>query len=263
MDSKNTKNLTSNAKPTENMSMLAQPKKHYDKRTVAVIVLAILALSGVGFGVFGMVSNGQANQRADALDSELGQKSEALKQAEEKLGAQIEIKPEAELEESDQESGKKPITEVQVLAARDYIYIGEWGIKIKVPEDLVSVTYHFIGGRGVLYVAGAKYREGGMHYHPSFLEDMENHSTGLGVLERHAKNNDNAEVQTDSKTGEKFLVGKNEWFNSGGVIVYEDDDYYYTYSGPHAVAGEELDRQWEADSAQLIADMFKHNISAF
>ena len=46
-------------------------------------------------------------------------------------------------------------------------------------------------------------------------------------------------------------------------IVYEDDDYYYTYSGPHAVAGEELDRQWEADSAQLIADMFKHNISAF
>lgn len=239
------------------MEASRRAKKPCDKRVIAIVVLVILAIGGVGFGVFGMVTKSQANQRADALDVELGQKNEALKQAEEKLGAEVQIEP----EEKNEEDGKAPIANVQVSAARDYIYIGEWGIKIKIPENLHTVSYTFLGGRenDMLSVSGVICDKGQCHYVPDFLEEAERGS-GLGILGRDRKS-DYASIEED---GVKTVVEKDGSWISNNVVVFEDDEYYYVYEHPHGVTSiNESEKQWEVDSVEAIGEMFKTGISAF
>ena len=74
------------AQPSEPMHQIGlQPKKQRNKLLPVVIILAIVAVAGVGFGVFELIMNNQASSRAEALDSELAKKNEALKLTEEKL----------------------------------------------------------------------------------------------------------------------------------------------------------------------------------
>lgn len=165
-------------------------KKKVNKDLAIMIILVVIALAGVGFGIFGMVKNSQANQKADALNNELVQKDTALKQIEEKIGAQIEVETEAST--ATEAEKDNVIAKVSVSAARDYVYIGEWGIKIKISENLHSVSYVFSGN--ALYVSGVVCGDGRCQYYPTFMENALNEGSGLGCIGRYSRSEAGSEV---------------------------------------------------------------------
>jgi len=250
MCSTNNSDTVAGVATTPDDTSLSKQKHH--KSTVVIIILAIVACAGIGFGIFEMVMNGQANQKSGELVQELEQKNEALKQAEEKLGVQIEIEDEAKADDEEEK-----ISEVKVQAARDYIYVGEWGVKIKIPENLVSVSYSFVAGKDVLHVSGAQYD--GQQYYPRFLEYVTEHGQGLGDLYRWQKNNRTIKLNTNGDAKELTQDG-----HFAGTVVYEDEDYYITYAHPQALIGiEKSEIDWEMASTNLIMDMLMNNISSF
>lgn len=235
--------------PNQNTS-----KKKHNKYFALTIVLAIVTLLGISFGVFGMVMNGQANQKAEALSNELAQKDTTLKQIEEKLGAQIEV----ETETSDQEDDK--VTNVSVSAAKDYIYIGEWGIKIKIPKNLHSVSYVFYGGKNLLYVSGVVCGDGRCQYYPAFMENTIGHGHGMTALGRYSKSDSSLRVEEAQGEARTLIQGDGYML---GAIVYEDDEYYYAYVTEQMLVGTESERQWEIDSVEAIEKTLRSGISAF
>lgn len=220
---------------------------------VAIVVLTVLMVAGAGFGVYGMITRGQADDKVGLLNSELEQKDEALKLAEEKLGAKIEIEPGADTEdEADAPSN------TNVVAAKDYVYIGEWGIKIKIPENLHTVSYVFYAGRNVLYVSGAVCDDGRCQYYPAFIDNTLEHGTGLGALSRIHKSEAGGEIELG-----KNVAGKDENSRGFGRVVYIDDDYFYTYEIANGLMGEQSEAQWEVDSAKAVGEMLMNGVSAF
>ncbi len=240
-------NATIVSSPSQNVT-----KKKVNKGLVTIVILVVIALAGVGFGIFGMVANGQANQKADALNEELAQKDTALKQIEEKLGAQIEV----ETEDSDRKDDA--IASVNVSAAKDYIYIGEWGIKIKVPENLHSVAYVYHGGKNVLYVSGVVCDGGRCQYYPEFMENTIEHGSGLGALTRHHKSEAGSEIVVGEGVASKDVDGR-----GFGMVVYTDEEYFYTYEGPNGIMGTGSEAQWEVESVKAVKDMLTSGVSAF
>lgn len=218
---------------------------------VAIGILAVLAAAGIGLGVTGLILNNGAKREVADLQAEVDQKNDAIKKIEEQLGAQVEIEEETDTGEVSEE--------VKVSAATDYIYVGEWGIKIKVPEDLTSVTYTFVGGKDRIYISGAKRGE---QYYPTFLENSAERGSGMGVLHRYNKTDSSVDVQTDSETGAKGLTQKSDGYFLGSV-VYENEDYYFCYSHAQGLSGTETERDWEITSADMVEDMLKHGVSAF
>ena len=130
----------------------------------ASIVLGVLMLMGVGFGIYGMVMKGQATSENRQLKEEVKIKDDRIASFEESLGMMVGESETAEPEENEGKVGK-PVVEAAV-AKTGYIYIGEWGIKIKIPEDLGGVSYTY-NARGYVCVSGAKR---GIQYAPEFAD---------------------------------------------------------------------------------------------
>lgn len=229
-------------------------KKAGKKYIPVMVILAVLAVAGMGFGIFGMVMNGQSQQKADDLGVQLEEKQELLAQVQEKLGVEVEpeVKEEGETEEL--------VESVNVAAARDYIYIGEWGVKIKVPESLAAVSYVFGGGKTSLRIA-ASTAEG--QYTPHFVIDSIADGSGLVQLHRYNKR----EAEPDSiKVGEwAKKAGACEDFTCGlGEVVYieENGDYFFTLTQQQMDHGGE-EQQWERNSVEELVEMVKTGVSAF
>ncbi|MBQ3294684.1 hypothetical protein IJG98_03120 [Candidatus Saccharibacteria bacterium] len=92
------------------------PPKQKNGSKIAIIILAILALAGLAFGIYGFF----------------------FKKSEEKptQSTTNTSKTESELSEEVQ---TVPATET--IATKDYIYIGEWGLKFKIPDGLHQISY--------------------------------------------------------------------------------------------------------------------------
>lgn len=84
---------------------------------VGMVILALLAAGGIGFGVWAYLSG---NQKEAKLNEQIaGLQSQVAEQ-------QVEIAD----EEDDEE-----VVDGEDVNTADYIYVGEWNLKIKVPED--------------------------------------------------------------------------------------------------------------------------------
>lgn len=248
------------AQPSEPMHQIGlQSKKQRNKLLPVVIVLAIVAVAGIGFGVFELIMNNQASSRAEALDSELAKKNEALKLTEEKLGAQIKIKEEEEDKEEDEKEEDEEVVKVDVSAARDYIYVGEWGIKIKVPGTLHTVSYVLSNAQypSTMYISGVICSDGRCQYVPDFLVNSLNSGSGLVAISRYDKTLAKAETIKNGSMAEDTSG------NALGEVVYVGDDYYYTLTHGNGLMGTESERQWEAESADAVMEMVRTGISAF
>lgn len=229
--------------PISTKPVIAEHKTN--KSSVLMIVLAIVAVLGVGFGIFGMVSAGKAKDEKQELATELTTQQEAVQKIEEQLWVTVEKESEREGEE---------LQEVMVSSSEEYIYIGQWGVKIKIPENLKNVGYMY-DNRGVLHVNGVA--DGGQ-YVPEFIFALERNGNGLGTLLRHHK--DEAKPET-VKVGE--IAMSTDEGRSFGEVVYSDGNWFFTYYGPQALVGSEDDKDWEVRSVQLVKEMLKNNISRF
>ena len=189
---------------------------------IGMVCLAILAAGGIGFGVWAMLDGNQKvaelNQEVADLNTQLSEKSVSA--------TEVETEPPEEA-----------ITE----NTSDYIYVGDWGMKIKIPAELKHVWYSYTlykdsapqtGSLSVSGVAGETV--------PDFADPNVN-KDGLGILGRLAKSDEYGENSCPY-----------------GEFIFEEDGYIYCYHHPQAVTSiNEEDKQLELNSVDLIEKMFK------
>lgn len=105
---------------------------------ILTAIFAVLAIGGVVFGVVMMKNSGQKEEDLSAQVDELeSRNSELLNQL---------------IEEID-DTGSAQIIPV-VMTPSEYLYVGEWGIKIKKPENWQSIIkeYSFYNDRSILEI---------------------------------------------------------------------------------------------------------------
>ena len=140
--------VTQVEEPVPTNSMVAEPEapKKGHGMLVGLILCLLIAAGGIGFGVWAWMDG---NTQKDALNSQIAELKKQNNELREKLSNKPEVEEDVTVDVE---------TESDVNPA-DYIYVGEWGLKIKVPESLKIVNYSFVEG-GVygdyLSVAGAK-----------------------------------------------------------------------------------------------------------
>jgi hypothetical protein len=150
-----------------------------------------------------------------------------------------------QLAEGGSEGGGE-ITPTPSVNTEDYIYVGEWGLKIKIADGLnyVSYDYHHSGGPDqtegtTLSISATTSNE---------LNDFANpyrNTSSLGAISR-----------TKKGTYEAMGYTSNEGCAVSSTLVFSDDEYNYCYSHPQDVYSlNEEDQKLEIASVNLIQTM--------
>ena len=186
---------------------------------VATVVASVVAVCGIGFGVYGMMQGLQKNNQISDLKVQIKEEDGTV--------TAIET---PEIETTTDNGTTVTITDSvasEKVDSKKYLYVGPWGIKIAIPDSLRAVNYAY-SAQDTLCVSGVKYREGGMHYFPDFA-DIKKNSPGLSCVSRVLKDG------------------------------YSPDDspleaYDYIIEGPQATY-DEADEDWEVESVQEVRRM--------
>ena len=105
-------------------------KKESKGMMMGMMMCAVLAIAGIGFGVYEMLQANSAKQQIADLKVEIKKDDGTTTTLE---TDKIEVK---------EEDKTIVISDSAVTAnTEDYIYIGEWGLKFKIPEGLHQVSY--------------------------------------------------------------------------------------------------------------------------
>lgn len=196
---------------------------------VAALVMAFLTLCGIGFGVYELVENNKKNEEKVALEKMVKEKEEIIKEYqffEKKDSEEIANDEILIIEESSAEGD-----------VQKYIYIGQWGIKIALPDGLSLTGYEYAmkNGYSTLLVRGVDCRENGRcQYAPEFSMD-DNFSLGA-IIRIHEGGNPY-----------EGIVEREKMFTIDGY------DYYYEH--PQSVYSLGDEQQWEVSTVNLIRDM--------
>lgn len=189
---------------------------------VALICAIVLTIGAIGFGAWAMIDG----------NNKIAKKDEKINALEEELKGKNPI--DIEIDESLAPSTSN---------TAGYIYVGEWGLKIKIPESLEVTTFMYDYGNGydVLRVSGAT--KDGQDI-PDFASVSK---CVLGVVERYSKANVEAGVVPD-------------WY---GDPLRSEDGYNYYYASPQVLCTEvEGNAKWEADTVDTIKNMLM-DLSAY
>lgn len=218
--------------PKDDIVFNDKPKKKTGM-ILCMILLLLIAAGGVGFGVWAQMDG---NSHRDNLNAQINSLKEQNSKLLEQLGEDVD-------EIVDGETEINPGTSSSVKT-EDYIYVGEWGVKFKIPENLQHVSYtvndfDYDGGwAGVsLCVSGATTGHGDKR--PSFL-GKQHDIVSLGCLSKNTKS---------SKEG---------YYGAGSDNPV--GEYYYL--GPQAVI-DDMNVDWEIESVNTIKEMLStSNMSA-
>lgn len=179
-------------------------KKTGNGMLIGMILCALIALGGVGFGIWAMMDG---NTQKEQLNSQISTLKNQNKELKDKIDSGI--------------GGDEVIVDINtetntVADAKDYIFVGNWGLKIRIPETMETATYSFDYGDGytVLRVSGVT-KDSGQDL-PDFAKIAK---CVLGVVERYSKANVEAGV-VPSWYGEPFM---------------SNDGFNYYYSSPQEV----------------------------
>lgn len=186
---------------------------------IATAIASVVAVCGIGFGVYGMIQSSQKDNQISDLKVQIKEGDETVTTTET-----------PEIETTINDGTTVTITDNVVSEKVDstkYLYVGPWGIKITIPDSLRAVNYTY-SAQDTLCLSGVKYREGGMHYFPEFA-DVRKNTPGLSCVSRTLKDG------------------------------YSPDDspleaYNYTVQGPQALY-DESNKDWEVESVQEIQKM--------
>lgn len=199
---------------------------------IATAITSIIAICGIGFGVYGMMQSSNKDGQISDLKVQIANSDGTVTTIE---------TPKVETTTNDGTVVTITDSAAKDVNAEDYIYVGEWGLKIKKPEGLSTVSYRYSHGAGYTEVVawGVDCSNGQCHYFPEFA-DVTKNGTGLGRIRRYSK-------------GKEFDGG------SAPELVFSDDqyDYYFfhiqvAYSADHP---ENDELEWEMSSIDLVSGM--------
>ena len=210
-----------------------------DRKTawiLAIVLLLIIAAGGVGFGVWAYVDGNTQREQLNAQVNDLQQENAELQEQLASGG-------------STTGTGTGSGTEGEIVNTSDYIYVGEWGIKIKIPENIQVASYEISNWDSdnsagtALCVSGSTSGHDGAT--PSFLSGT-------------------AENRYTDKL--KVCLEKNTRATSEeeGGFMYETipvGQYYIV--GPQAIIGDGSDSDWEVESADALKAMLEDENNRF
>lgn len=194
------------------------------------IVFGSLAFVSIILGIWSLVSNINTSSKLANTQAQLSVASAIIDKIEADTGAVI----------------TSPDNVPAYKAITDTIYIPEWGISFKIPEDLENVSY----------TVDQKYRpqicftahKTGIKYFPAFA-DIDQNTATLGCVTRVAT----YEGDSDKDTGMSF-----------GQKIYTYGDYNYFYVAPANHFSQDASEQGLEDTAvQIIKNMVSGNISHY
>ena len=217
------KTTVSEVTPTGVSGSDSKPKKKSSAVALGMLCMTIAALAGIAFGVWAMMDS---ESKKDELKSQIS----SLKTE------NAELKNNTNMIVDDAEETVDIETGYENVDSTDYIYVGDWGLKIGISDELELVTYSYDHGGAytVLSVSGAT-KDGQTVPDFAMLSNCK-----LGVVERYSNYNVESGI-VPSYYGDPFM---------------SDDEYSYYYSGPQALCTSTPDySQWELDSAEAIKDM--------
>lgn len=186
---------------------------------IATAIACVVAICGVGFGIYGMVQSTQKDSQISDLKVQIKEGDGTI--------TTIET---PEIETTTDNETTVTITDDVISEKVDpakYLYVGAWGVKIAIPDSLKTVNYTY-SAQDTLCLSGVKYHEGGMHYFPEFA-DVEKNTPGLACVSRTLK----------------------DGYSSGDSPL---EAYDYTVQGTQALY-DASDEDWEVESVQEIKKM--------
>ena len=224
----------------DNNMMAAGGKKKSNGMLYGMILLAILAIGGIGFGVWAMMDgNSQKEQLNEQISALRKQNSELQEKVDNGGGS----------------SSSETIIDVDggiddTVNTSDYIYVGEWGVKIKIPEELKEVNYLFQthkwgkdeGGDEEIRVTGINKDVDRL---PSFAVFFGENlgCMGLGRIMKSAKGNGNSVEPDETKEG---------WPSK---LVFSDDASSYWYVREPLCSSSDEEKESERESRSVIEKM--------
>lgn len=219
-----------NPQPVPTAPNQTTPEQKAKTYMILSIVFGAFAFIGIILGIWSLVANISTSNKLASADAALTNANAIIAKVEEDTGVKI----------------TSPASVPAYTPVSGNIYITEWGIKFKIPDDLENVSY----------ILDQKYRPQicftgnkiGIKYFPAFA-DIDQNTSGLGCATRVAT----SEGDTDKDTG-----------NSFGQKVFTYGEYNYFYTGPTAHFSQDAAEQGLEDTAvQIIKNMISNNISHY
>ena len=192
---------------------------------LGMVLLAVLAAGGIGFGVWAMLDG---NQKTTNLNNEVvtlkKQNSDLLEQID-----KTSVVDNCEDVIIDVDNS----TDDNVNTA-DYIYIGEWGMKIKIPDSLTNLSYEYLsnGYQRTCRTLGVSASTVGDGTIPAFVK------TGGG--------------EDGDYLGYLMRCPKADLYPYGAPISIDDLQYDYYYSN---IQYSITQTDWESESVKAVETM--------
>ena len=208
-----------NTQPAANVH---DPAKTAKNLTIVSIILGIVAVIGVILGIFGLIDSMATHDDLVAAEAQLATNNAVI--------SKIETQTNTKITSPDSVPDYAPIT--------GYIYIPEWGIKIKIPDNLHQVSY----------IVDQKYRPqicfNGLessvtNVFPAFA-DVDRNPGGMGCLTR-------VDINEGRSTSDGYSFGE---------LVFTDNGYNYFYDDPdHLYSSDAAEQGLEQNAIQIIKNM--------
>lgn len=209
---------TSAVKPKKELT----PEQMTKRFMILSIILGVLAIIGIGLGIYGLIDASNTRDDLDTATKNLNNMTAIVKKVSEDTGKTI--------RQASDVPDYTPLT--------DYLYLPEWNIKIKLDARLADLSF----------TLDEKYRpeicftghETGLSYFPAFA-DIDKNPSGMGCLMR---------VKTSEGNSDENGL-------SFGTNVYTSGEYNYFYrKDPNFVFSEsEAEKGLEATAVELIKNM--------
>lgn len=201
-----------------------------------LILMSLITVCGIATGVAGVAFGIKFKSQKQLLESKTQTKQivEKVKSKKKKIKNQLDNKKIAE-----------------PVSVDNHILIQEWGVKIKIPDDLMSVSYEFSHQAGFQKLCASGVKKGSQYF-PDFANSTKNNNY-LGCIMRFPK--DFASVPGGD--GQDVLAELSKM-----PPVFRQDQYNFIYRSPQAVFSPDPEEaKLEVESVRLIREMFNKNIS--
>lgn len=201
--------------------VLGGEKKTSKGMIAGLIVLAIVAVAGIAFGIIELMQVSNKDKEIADLNQQVANCANAGNTETENTTVTC---PDGT---SDEDKNA-----IEIIDTEDYIYIGEWGIKIKIPEDLANVSYMYLDDGyhrscRVLEISASTVGDGTK---PAFVKTGGDKGDFLGSVMRCPK----------------------EDIYPYGSFVFEDSDFNFYYD---SIQYSITQTEWETESVQAVKNM--------
>lgn len=193
---------------------------------IVTALACAVAACGIGFGVYGMIQSSQKDNQISDLKVQVKDNNGTI--------TTIET---PEIETTTDNGTTVTITDTVAATenTEDYIYVGEWGLKIKISDELTNISYEYLGDgyHRSCRLLGLSASTKGDGSKPAFVKTGSDDGDYLGYITR---------------------CPEEDASPYGTPVDIDDPGYVYSYNMIQSyITQTQID--WEAESIEAIKNM--------